>query len=290
MTIFSSKHLVFVYIAVISSFVGAAQAEHGCVWKVTGPGGHVLYLGGSIHALRSSDYPLPTAYNRAFDLSERLVFEDDPDVNSGQAKRFLKTMEYPKGDSLKDHIDPRTYDYLKRVFTRMGAKDEKFAQLRPWGIIMLLWSPQLSGLSSDLGIEGFLERRARANGKSISGLETFQEHLAIISGLTDRQAEAVILITFIPQANSKEEGARALTAWRRGDVDTLASLARAQYADFPAFGRRLLDERNRTWIPKIEQDLASGHIFFVVVGAAHFGGPNGLLALLKGRGYQVEPL
>jgi hypothetical protein len=172
----------------------------------------------------------------------------------------------------------------------MGAKDEKFAQFRPWGIIMLLWSPELNGLSSDLGIEGFLQRRARANGKSISGLETFQEHLTIISGLTDRQAEAVILITFIPQADPKEEGARLLAAWRRGDVDSLTSLSRTQYAEFPAFGRRILDDRNRNWVPKIEQNLASGHAYFVVVGAAHLGGPNGLLALLKARGYQVAPL
>src|SRR4051794_1632384 len=116
MTIFSSKHLIFISVALTFLFGGSARAEHACVWKVTGAGGRVLYLGGSVHALQSRDYPLPAAYNRAFDLSERLVFEDDPDINSSQAKRFLKGMEYPKGDNLKNHIDPRTYDYLKRVF------------------------------------------------------------------------------------------------------------------------------------------------------------------------------
>ena len=53
------------------------QAGAACVWKVTS-GTNVLYLGGSIHALKNSDYPLPVAYNRALDASDRLVFEVDP--------------------------------------------------------------------------------------------------------------------------------------------------------------------------------------------------------------------
>lgn len=271
------------------TLIPALAFGHACVWKITGPGGPVLYLGGSIHALRSTDYPLPAAYNRAFDLSERLAFEVDPAANPGQEKRLMKAMEYPKDDSLKNHIDPRTYDYLKRVFARMGARDESFARLRPWGVILLLWTPELQGLSSDLGIEGFLQRRARANGKPVSGLETSKEHSEIISGLTDRQAEAVILITFIPHSDSSK-GSRLLEAWRRGDVDTLTKMTLAEYSDFPAFGSRIIDQRNRSWLPKIERDLDSGHTYFVVVGAAHLGGSNGLLALLRSRGYQVEPL
>jgi uncharacterized protein YbaP (TraB family) len=54
-----------------------AGVDAASVWKVTGPTGATLYLGGSIHALRSDDYPLPPAYNRAFDASSRLAFEVD---------------------------------------------------------------------------------------------------------------------------------------------------------------------------------------------------------------------
>jgi hypothetical protein len=281
--------VIFTFLIALGLATALADGRNGCVFKVTGPAGHTLYLGGSEHGLLSTDYPLPPAYSRAFDLSERLAFEDSPEMNKREAAQLLKGMEYPKGDSLKNHIDPRTYDYLKRVFTRMGAKDESYARLRPWGIIMLLWTPEFSGLSTDLGIEGFLRKRAKANHKAIDGLETFREHFEILSGLTDRQAEAVILITFIP--HSKSEGdPRLLDAWRRGDIDTLARVTQAGYADFPGFGRRLLDDRNRNWIPKIGRYLMSGHTYFVVVGSAHLGGPNGVVALLRQRGYQVDQL
>jgi uncharacterized protein YbaP (TraB family) len=36
--------------------------------------------------------------------------------------------------------------------------------------------------------------------------------------------------------------------------------------------------------------LRSGKTYFVVVGAGHMGGPNGLLALLRSRGYRIEQL
>jgi uncharacterized protein YbaP (TraB family) len=43
-------------------------------------------------------------------------------------------------------------------------------------------------------------------------------------------------------------------------------------------------------MPKIEGYLRSGQTQMVVVGFAHLGGPGGLLALLKKRGYQLEQL
>src|SRR5438105_5755337 len=241
-----SRHYLLVLGSVLSCLLPfpSAKAEHACVWKVTAPKGGTLYLGGSIHALRSIDYPLPPAYNRAFDASERLVFEDDPKVSFWSAKRFAKSLEYPKADSLKNHLDPRTYTYLKRVFALENVPEEKFARLRPWALIMVLWSPGAHGLSQELGIEGFLERRARANAKPVAGLESFQEHVDVLSGLTDRQAEAVILITFIPQTGGEARAKSELDSWRHGDADSLEHLERATFADFPAFGERILDARN----------------------------------------------
>src|ERR1700682_1298550 len=49
--------------ALVSGGVAPIQAA-SCVWKVSGPNGGTLYLGGSIHALRKVDYPLPLAFNR----------------------------------------------------------------------------------------------------------------------------------------------------------------------------------------------------------------------------------
>lgn len=270
-------------------FSSASAKASGCVWKVTGPVGGTLYLGGSIHALRSTDYPLPAPYNRAFEASTRVALEVEPKTLENSSSSLFKAGKYPKGDSLKNHVDPRTYAYLKRVFGLMKVPEEKFSQYRPWFLVLALDSPSLRGLSDDLGVDEFITRRARANGKQIIGLESGAEHNAVFSGLTDRQSEALLLIQFIPGSDTSG-GDRTITAWRSGDVETLARTTRAAYSDFPAFGDRLLGARNRHWAPQLEGFLKTGQTYFVVVGAAHLGGSDGLLSLMRARNCKVEQL
>jgi uncharacterized protein len=264
-------------------------ANAASVWRVTGADGRTLYLGGSMHALRSTDYPLPSAYNHAFDASSRLVFESDPKDSAAGFKEILKAGQYPKGDNLKNHVDPRTYDYLRRFFSRRSVSEEKFKTFRPWFIDMILESPppQLY----ELGVESFLSRRATANRKPISGLESRHEHNQVFTGLSDRDSEALLLLMFINAGNAASDGKNPMIeAWRRGDADTLERQLRNEYRDFPSFVDRLVTTRNRNWLPKIEGYLHSGRTYFVVVGAGHMGGPDGLLALLRNRGYQVEQI
>lgn len=256
------------------------------VWKVTHPEGGTLYLGGSVHALRKSDYPLPAAFDRALADSSRIMLEVTDDAAS--MKKIAKSGEYPRGDSLKNHVDPRSYAYLKKVFGLLGVPEAQFAKYRPWLLTLMLWSPSLHGLSSDLGVEGHLTKRARASKKPVEGLVTTEEHYSVFTGLTERQSEAVLLMTFIPAAGSS--GGSIVSAWKKGDVDWLWRGSRAAFAEYPAFADRLLEARNRAWMPKIERSVRSGDTHFVVVGAAHLGGPGGLLALLKQRGYQLEQL
>ncbi|HYJ05686.1 MAG TPA: TraB/GumN family protein [Chthoniobacterales bacterium] len=284
------SHPVPWLLALAFCFIGfRAEGATGCVWKVTGPTGGTLFLGGSVHALRSTDYPLPPAYNRAFDASSRIVLEVEPKALSGAGSVMLKAGSYPKGDSLKNHVDPRTYEYLRRVFGLLKIPEDKFSRYRPWLLVLMLESPSSRGLSGDLGVDEFLTRRARANGKATLGLESISEHIAVFSGLTDRQSEALLLLTFIPQVNARGND-YIMSAWRRGDIEVLARSTRDAYREFPAFGERILGARNRRWAPKLEGYLKSGQTYFVVVGAAHLGGADGLLALLRARGCKVEPV
>src|SRR5438477_11949546 len=280
--------LVLASTLVISCF--AARCDAASVWKVTGPNGGMLYLGGSVHALRSTDYPLPSAYNRAFDASERIVFEADPKILRDVPKTFFGAGQYPKGDTLKSHVDPRTYDYLRRFFALLKIPEEKFSRFRPWFLAAWLQAPQLHGLSPDLGVEGFLIRRASANSKPMSGLESLKESVEQFSQLTDRQSEAILLLTFIPSEHGSADVARLQQAWRRGDADTVWQISIEQFRDVPSLAELQVNARNRNWIPKIEGFIGSGKTYFVVVGAGHMGGPQGLLALLRARGCKIEQL
>lgn len=281
-----SRSFFFRLGVIIVTAATCSNANAACVWKVTGPNGGTIFLGGSIHGLASTDYPLPSAYNRAFDASSGLVIEEDLNVSRRAAEKFYKTGFYPKGDSLKNHVDPRTYEYVRRVFTQAGMPEAEIAKRKPWMLITMLWSPG----TNSLGVESFLMKRARMNQKPILGLESFREHAEVLSGMSDKQAELVLLETFIPQAPGTDLHAKILNAWRRGDADAIARLSHDIERDLPIFAERLVAERNRNWIPKIEGYIRDRRSYFVVAGAAHMGGPNGVLALLRARGYQIEQL
>src|SRR4051812_43648985 len=271
-------------------FLSDAQGA-SCVWKVTSSDGHTIYLGGSVHSLSSSDYPLPAAYDGALEASSRLVLETDAKEMKAAVKSLLAAGQYPKGDSLKNHVDPRTYQYVRHFFSLAHVPEEKFSRYRPWFIDIMLESP--SSEHSQLGVERYLTSRAEAKHKPVGGLESAQEHATPFIGLNDRQSEALLLVFFINLGRANANGSSnkgLMTAWRHGDADALAAHMREAYQDFPAFNDRLLGARNHRWIPKIENYLRSGDKVFVVAGAGHFGGSDGVIALLRARGYNVEQL
>lgn len=264
----------------------ATKRGRTSVWKITSPEGRVAYLGGSIHKLRSTDYPLPPAFDRAFDLSQRLAMEVEPDSMQAMHSELEESGTFPAGDSLRRHVDPRTYAYVVKVLGSLGIPETKVARYRAWYLHMLIGSSAPGG---EIGVERYLTRRARANAKKIEGLATARQHARVFSGLNDKEAEALLLLTFIPQKGKGTDYRDRLTsAWRRGDVDFLARVIHQGYADLPAMGERLLGARNRAWIPKIEGYLRSGYVYFIVGGAAHMGGSDGVVALLRARGHQVE--
>jgi uncharacterized protein YbaP (TraB family) len=281
------RRILFVC-ALIAGCAGHSAEAASCVWKVTSAGGGTVFLAGSVHALRTTDYPLPAAYQRAFDSSSRLVFETEPKTMEAASKGLSKAGQYGKGDSLKNHVDPRTYAYLKRYFGLIGIPEQKFNTYRPWLIAALLESAPKQNFM--LGVERFFQNKAAAAHKPIESLESIQEHMAPFVSLNERESEALLLIHFINLGRTDLPSRDMMGLWRRGDADALARQMHEGYQEFPAFADRLLGQRNRRWIPKIEGYLKSGQVYFVIAGAGHMGGSDGVVALLRSRGYTVEQL
>jgi uncharacterized protein YbaP (TraB family) len=79
-------------------------------------------------------------------------------------------------------------------------------------------------------------------------------------------------------------------SWKAGDADAVERVVLQELKRDPVMYQRLLVERNRNWMPKIEALSARPGSAFVVVGAAHLVGPDGLLAMLRARGYRIEQM
>ena len=269
--------------------VPTAQAL-SCVWKVTSPEGKTLYLAGSVHALRRQDFPLPASYDAAFAASQGLAFETDLTT---PAEKWAAALEHagtlPRGVTLRDRVDPRTYAYILRVASQVkGANtpEKQLEHLRPWALGFMLTPQGFEGVSSARGVESYLAAKARAAHKPMVGLVPFKQHIAVFGEMSDADSEVFLLHEFIHLDTGGAEFKRTVAAWRRGDVEAVVK----DYDDAPAIRRRLLTERNLSWLPKIEGFLRAGKTWMVVAGAAHMAGPQGLPTLLKTRGYRVEQM
>jgi len=272
-----------------------------CVWRVTNAKAP-FYLVGSIHALSKKDYPLPEPYDIALKSSTRFIFEFDPTRHAEFQKKFEAAAKYPPGQDLRSKISPELLGWLrKNLFTvipdALDGNGDQFAgfdsQLRykPWWIAQHLAAPaSYSKASPSHGLDNYFVDHAIQSGKQIGGLESVNEHVAVMGGLSDRDSEFMLQDALSHPENSDRESGRMYKAWRKGDTNALWSGDATLRSKAPRIAARFVDDRNVKWIPRIEAELKTNKPTAIVAGALHFSGPRSVIALLQERGYVIEQL
>ncbi len=299
----------FVLLLVVSTVTSRAAdaAPQGkkfpkcCVWRVTNAKAP-FYLVGSIHALSDRDYPLPKPYEIALQDSNRFVFEFDPTRHAEFQKKFETAAKYPRGQDIRSKIHPELLAWLrKNMFTIMpergGGNGERLgsfdSQLRykPWWIAQHLAAPAAySKTSASHGLDNYFVDHATKTGKEIAGLESVNEHVAVMSGLSDRDGEFMLQDAISQPNNGEREFSRMYKAWRKGDTNALWAGDVNLRTKAPRIAARFVDDRNVKWVPRIEAELRTGKPTAIVVGALHFSGPHSVILLLQKRGYVIEQL
>jgi uncharacterized protein YbaP (TraB family) len=272
-----------------------------CVWRVTNAKAP-FYLVGSIHALSKNDYPLATPYEIALRDSKRFLFEFDPNRHVEFEKKFESAGKYPPGQDIRSKIRPDLLAWLQqniltvKADNRRGKRErvETFdSQLcyKPWWIAQHLVGPATYTKSSlSHGLDNYFVDYATRERKEIAGLESVDEHVAVMGGLPDRDSEFILRDALDQPRNAEKEFSRMHKAWHKGDTDALWAGDSRLRTQAPWIAARFVDNRNIKWVPRIEAELKSGKPTAIVAGALHFAGPNSVIKLLEKRGYQIEQL
>jgi uncharacterized protein len=277
---------------VLAACVSVQAAPKNFVWKVTSPKG-TLYLAGSVHLLSADYYPLDPAFDMAFNASTTLVEElDMGEMLSPESQmKMLQRGMLPAGRTLDNVVGPETVKLVERAILDLGLPVAPLKQLKPWMIAItvqsLAW--QKSGFNADLGLDKHFYDKAKAAGKRIVGLETLEYQIGRFDEMTPALQEQMLRETVKEISNTKESFAKMADAWKQGDVAGLEAQILDEIRSQPEMHQRLLVERNNAWMTKIEP-LFGAQPAFVVVGAAHLLGREGLLQMLAAKGYTVEQL
>lgn len=269
-----------------------AAAREGCVWLVSSPAGGRVYLCGTIHILRAEDYPLASAYDTAYADASRLVFELPPGSSGGtqMITRMQELAALPKGESLDKVAGAKLADAVAEWAARHGMPADALHRWQPWFVALMITAIEYRelGAEPDKGADQYFEDRARRDKKPGEGLETVEFQLGLFARLSVDQQIDMLKQTLAEAKTLPAEYKKMIAAWQAGDLETLREMLYREAAQYPKLMDLFLHERNRTWLVTVEEMLRKGERVMVLVGAGHLAGPQGLIELLKAKGYTVE--
>ncbi|WP_110186653.1 TraB/GumN family protein [Pokkaliibacter plantistimulans] len=271
-----------------------ASAQPVFAWQIRSQTA-TLYLLGSLHAFPPQGYPLPQAVEAAFSLSDYLVVEINPtDLPlPAQQKLFDHYGNLQNGQRLSDLLSARDQQRLRQHAQQLGLDYNAMQPWQPWraGTQLVLADAERQGFDTTAGIDHYFMRRA--GNRQILALETLESQLQAIA-VPDMNIQVANLVSTLDQMEQDKDFLPCLyQAWRRGDGPAVYRQSEQEAGDDPrlkAYLDRLNSQRNAEMADKLIRLLRSSGTFFVVVGALHMPGPDGLLARLNAANFPSQQL
>src|SRR6201986_3787661 len=260
------------------------------LWELHGKH-NTVYLLGSIHVLRPSDYPLAPAVLKAYGDVKALFMEVDlNEIDSIKMQtELMASARLPEGKTLPAIMGDQRYKRAQALAQEVGIDLGIFDAFAPWFAAEAISQLQLQqlGFQPKAGVEMFFLDKARADGKPVAGLETIHDQIALFDGMSmDSQAD--YLISSLKEAHDlpKEVGAM-VHAWAAGDTQWFADQLKSEIGRDPALYQSVPVARNRKWVPKIEALLNDDRNYLVIVGTGHLVGQGSVIDLLKKDGIEA---
>jgi len=270
----------------LATAVRADGALHS-LWELHGKH-NTVYILGSIHVLRPGDYPLAPAVLDAYSSAKSLLMEVNLEEIDSQAiqSELLASALLPAGQSLPAILGKQRYDHAGALAREVGVELAAFDQFAPWFAAEAISQLQLMqlGFQPQSGVEMYFLERARSDGKSVAGLETMHDQIALFDAMS-MDAQAEYLVSSLEQARDLPKEVDAMVhAWRQGDTLWFANQLKAELGRDPQLYQSVLVARNRKWVPKIEALLNDDKNYLVIVGTGHLVGQGSVIELLKKDG------
>jgi uncharacterized protein YbaP (TraB family) len=201
-----------------------APATHHCLWKVQGKT-NVVYLLGSVHVLKQTNYPLAAPIEQAFTNSQIAVFEADV-AAMNDPSLALKMMEkgtLPEGETLEKQLSAESYKSFIKHVEDSGMPPAMMEKMTPAMAAMTLEVFQVMklGLDPEAGVDKHYYALAKKQGKQTVALETVDFQINLLSNFSKEEGEALMKSTLRQIDSLKKDLDDLLKAWDTGDNEKL---------------------------------------------------------------------
>lgn len=257
-----------------------AVAPQPPVWVIA-DGDTEITLFATVHALPEGlDWLSPEAARRLAAADTLILETIIPEDRMAFSQMLMQLGTSATLPPLVQRLPPDTLTALRSATEQLGVPISSFEAVQPWLIAITVGEALLGkiGIASTNGVEPALLARAPAK---VEGFETPEQQIGFFANLSQADQIAMLDTTLAEAETAKADVTRLISLWQRGEVDAIAEEFAAEASATPALREALLAARNRRWADQLKERMAQPGKVFVAVGAAHFGGPDGLLALLE---------
>lgn len=268
------------------------------IWKISSKSTYV-YLFGYVPVSDNTTYPLNNVIENAFGAAPNFVLytnfkKTDQDVVGQYVTEHGK---YTGGDKLSNHISSDSKDKFGKFSQKIGVGDnlvDVYNDYRPWVVYNIMSQLVLNylGYTSDIAMDTYFLNKAEKNNKNIIELETTLYQLDLLSSIPD-DVMIKMMEYDVDNPQTGQDFIDITAAWKTGDLVKMENSvfkAKQEVSGIESYYTTLYDGRNVNIVSKIGQFLSGNEKYFILVSAGLFVGPNGLLNLLKSKGYTVEQL
>nr|WP_294860364.1 TraB/GumN family protein [uncultured Fluviicola sp.] len=278
------RFLTWIFL-VLSGFVFGQN--NSLLYQVKSKDKKVSYLFGTIHMIPDSLYYFPGKLDKIISKSDEVVLEV---ANLSDQSSLMKLMMLDSGSCFDIFTQEQKDSVLNWGADLLGVKPEQFEKAfekrKPFTLLQLSFQKMISGKIRMVDME--IESKAQQDKIPVTGLETVEYQLSIFDKMPSEEMAHFIMETVRHPDEGEENYRKMAQYYNKQDLESLAKLI-LESDELGSSAEELLDKRNKNWIPKMENLMNSKTCFFAV-GAGHLGGPNGVIELLRQKGYEVTPV
>ncbi len=267
------------------------------MWEISGPGmKKPSYLYGTMHVSNKVAFHLSDSFFLALSSVDMIALESNPEV-------WLK--EFTTSDQFKNYAGlfggglwSGQYGFYENTFQlQKPTADEYKALLRnePGLVNGLLYRNSYGGenFEEDTYLDLFIYQAGKKLGKLIASLEDFKQSMEMAEKarmpdkkskekLEERKKKMELLESGVNLFEKMED------AYRTGNLDLLDSISRLMNTS-DNYQKYLIDERNIIMAVTMDSLMRLRSVFSGI-GAAHLPGKDGVIELLRKKGYKVRPV
>lgn len=280
------RYVLLLFTLFISLFSNAQELEKSLLWKISGNGlNKPSYLFGTIHL--TCDTSLDANTLNALEATEQLYLELDMDDKSIQMK-LMKLMMMKDGAKLSTLLSPEDFKILDEFMKKnLNMSVKLFDSFKPFMISSMLFPKMLDCKSQS--VESELMKITKEQNEEIFGFEKAEDQMKVFDEISYQdQADELLKTVKDNLEKDKKEFQEMITIYQNKDIEGMLKLMNESDNKITSENQDiLLNDRNKNWIPIMVKTMKDKPTFFGV-GAGHLAGEEGVIKLLRKKGYKVE--